>query len=86
MGFVAWFAQTLLSSPGQAGRRQSCLWRLIASLAMTDSTIPAIIRGSCAWRSGATKRPRPRSFAMAAFPIPSKTLYGAARFDIGEAI
>jgi len=29
---------------------------------------------------------RPGLFAMAAFPIPSKTLYGAARFDIDEAI
>ena len=29
---------------------------------------------------------RPGLFALAAFPILSKTLYGAARFDIGEAI
>jgi hypothetical protein len=28
---------------------------------------------------------RPGLFVMAAFPIPSKTLYGAARFGVGEA-
>jgi hypothetical protein len=47
---------------------------------------------SCAIIRRARGAPAPGSgrgpglFAVAAFPIPSKTLYGAARFDIDEAI
>jgi len=68
----------------------ACLFQLswIASLALAttliDQTVPAY-HPPRVWRTGARKRPRPGLFALAAFPIPSKTLYGAARFGVGEA-